>query len=91
MLTVTIKPQKTESGSCNVRVHGKYTAIDKSIKMVNKNEKMGAPWGIAFGRDGLWPVTDCSYHCVWIFDRENQLVRNFGSKGTDDGEFNAPL
>ena len=39
---------------------------------------MGQPWGIAFSRDGMWVVTDAN-HCVWIFDREDQLVRKLGS------------
>ena len=52
---------------------------------------MGTPWGIGFGRDGMWAVTDNTNHCVWIFDREDRVVRKFGSKGTDDGKFNHPL
>ena len=48
---------------------------------------MGQPWGIAFGRNGMWAVTDNINNCVWIFDREDQLVRKFGSKGTGNGEF----
>ena len=52
---------------------------------------MGRSWGIAFGRDGMWVVTDDTNHCVWIFDREDQLVRKFGSKGNENGKFNRPL
>ena len=36
-----------------------------------------------------WAVTDNSNHCVWIFDSEDQLVRKFGSPGTDNGEFSS--
>ena len=37
----------------------------------------------------MWAVTDVSNHCVWIFDRKNQLVRKFGSKGSGSVEFNS--
>ena len=48
---------------------------------------MGHLWSIAFGRDGMWAVTDVVNHCVWIFDREDQLVRKFDSCGTNKGQF----
>ena len=51
---------------------------------------MGAPLDIAFGRDGMWAVTDDTNHCVWIFDREDQLVRKFGHNGTGNSQFNNP-
>lgn len=28
---------------------------------------------------------------MWIFDRDDRLVRKFGNKGTDDGKFDRPL
>ena len=89
-LSVTIKGQQIKGSPFNVKVHGKYTTIDKPSKVVNEGGRMGHPWGIAFGRDGMWAVTDESNHCVWIFDREDQLVRKFGSYGTGNGQFNIP-
>ena len=90
-LSVTIKGQQIKGSPFNVKVHGKYTTIDKPSKVVNEGGRMGQPWGIAFGRDGMWAVTDGTNHCVWIFDREDQLVRKFGSKGTGNGQFDIPL
>ena len=90
-LSVTIKGQQTKGSPFNVKVHGKYTTIDKPSKVVNEGRRMGAPWGIAFGRDGMWAVTDDVNNCVWIFNREDQLIRKFGSRGTGSGEFNRPL
>ena len=89
-LSVTIKGQQIKGSPFNVKVHGKYTTIDKPSKVVNEGGRMGTPWGIAFGRDGMWAVTDCTNHCVWIFDREDQLVRKFGSNGTGIGQFINP-
>ena len=90
-LSVTIKGQEIKGSPFNVKVHGKYTTIDKPSKVVNEGGRMGQPLGIAFGRDGMWAVTDDSNHCVWIFDRDDQLVRKFGNNGTDNGQFNRPL
>ena len=89
-LSISIKGQQIKGSPFNVKVHGNYTTIDKPSKVVDEGGRMGTPWGIAFGRDGMWAVTDDSNHCVWIFDREDQLVRNFGSYGNGNGEFSRP-
>ena len=90
-LSVTIKGRQIKGSPFNVKVHGNYTTIDKPSKVVDEGGKMGELWGIAFGRDGLWAVTDDFNHCVWIFDRDDQLVRKFGSNGTGNGQFSRPL
>ena len=89
-MSVTIKGQQIKASPFKVKVHGKYTIIGKPSKVVDEGGRMGQPWGIAFGRDGMWAVTDVSNHCVWIFDREDQLVRKFGSNGTGNGQFSTP-
>ena len=89
-LSVAIKGQQIKGSPFNVKVHGKYTTIDKPSKVVNEGLRMGRPYGIAFDRDGMWAVADYSNHCVWIFDRENQLIRKFGSNGTGNGQFCNP-
>ena len=89
-LSVTIKGQQIKGSPFNVKVRRNYTTIGKLSKVVNPDNKMGQPWGIAFSREGMWAVTDDTNHCVWIFDREDQLVRKFGSYGTDNGKFNYP-
>ena len=90
-LSVTIKGQQIKGSPFNVKVHGKYTTIDKPSKVVNESGRMGDLWGIAFGKDGMWAITDNTNHCVWIFDREDQLVRKFGSYGTGNGQFSTPV
>ena len=64
--------------SITIRQH---SALDKPSKMVNNDGKMGQPWGIAFRKDGVWAIADCSNHCVCIFDTKDQLVKSFGSNG----------
>ena len=49
---------------------------------------MGQPWGIAFGKNGMWAVADWFKHCVYVFDGQDQLIRKIGSKGSGNGKFN---
>ena len=67
-----------------------YQAIGKPSKIMNNNGSMAGPWGVAFGRNGLWAVADHPNHCVYILDDNNQLVRKFGSKGSNNGQFRYP-
>ena len=67
-----------------------YQAIDKPSKIVNDNGSMGEPWGVAFGRNGLWAVADHSNRCVYIFDDRDELVKKFGSNGSNNGQFSSP-
>ena len=89
-LLVTINGRQINGGPFNVKVYGKYTTL-AIPNIVMEGGKMGAPWGIAFGRDGMWAVTDESNHCIRIFDRENQLLRKFGSHGFCCGKFDRPV
>ena len=73
-LSVIIKGQQIKGSPFNVKVHGKYNTIDKPSKVVTIDGQIGEPRGIAFGRGGMWAVTDNFNHCVWIFDRQDQLV-----------------
>ena len=68
-----------------------YTSINKPSQVVNISDRMGQPWGIAFGKNGMWAVADLSNHCVYIFDGEDQLIRKFGSKGSSIGQFDYPV
>ena len=90
-LSVAVMGQQIEGSPFIVKVYEKYTTIDKPRKVINEGGQLGNPWGIAFGSDGMWAVTDDSNHCVWIFDGEDQLVKKFGSYGTGNGNFNRPL
>ena len=87
-LSVTVNKQQIKGSPFNVKVHVNYTKIDKPSKVVNEGGMMETPWGLAFGRNGMWAVTDNSNHCVSIFDRAHQLIRKFGSYGTGSGQFN---
>ena len=90
-LLVSINGEQIKGSPYSIVVKGRnYQSIDKPTKIVNDNGSMGKPWGVAFGRNGLWAVADYSNHCVYIFDDKDQLVRKFGSNGSNNGQFSKP-
>ncbi len=50
----------------------------------------GYPTGISVGPDGRLYVADTHYHRVLVYDRGGDLVQQFGSYGTGDGQFIYP-
>ena len=89
-LSVSINGEQIKGSPYSIVVNRNYQAIHKPCKIVNDNGSMGQPWGVAFGRNGLWAVADYSNHCVYIFDDKDQLVRKFGSNGSNNGQFSYP-
>ena len=86
-LSVAINGEQIKGSPYSIVVSRNYQAIHRPSKIVNNNGSMGKPWGIAFGRNGLWAAADNSNCCVLIFDDTDQLVRKFGSYGSNNGEF----
>jgi len=89
-LSVSINGEQIKGSPYSIVVGWNYQAIDKPSKVVNNNGSMSYPWGVAFGRNGLWAVADNSNHCVYIFDDRDQLVRKLGSNGSNNGQFSYP-
>ena len=90
-LLVSIEGEQIKASPYTVVVHNPYTAIDQPSKVINNNGQMGKPWGIAFGRDGMWAIADYGKHCIYMYDMEGQLVRQFGCYGIDHGQFIGPV
>ena len=89
-LSVSINGEQIKGSPYSIVVGRNYQSIDKPNKTINNNGSMGQPWGVAFGRNGLWAVADWTHHCVYIFDDKDQLVRKFGSNGSNNGQFSSP-
>ena len=87
-LSVAINGEQIKGSPYNIIVGRNYKTISKPRKIVRN---MGKPWGIAFGKNGLWVVTDYSNHCVYMFDTWDRIVRKLGSSGSNIGQFNYPL
>ena len=88
-VSVTIKGENIKGSPYFVTVYRDYKAIDRSSKVVNDSGNMGSPFAIAYSMN-LWAVTDDRNSCVYLYDDQDQLVRKFGSKGTDKGQFQNP-
>ena len=88
-LSVSINGQQTRGSPYSVVVHQciDYTRVGKHSKIVNNDGNMGEPWGIAFGKNGMWAVADYNKHCVYIFYEQDQLIRKIGSQGNNSGKF----
>jgi len=87
LVFVNGKTFNNHSFTVQVRQH---TTLDKPNKVICGGRKFSFPWGIAFGKDGAWGMTDHSNHCVCIFDSQDQLTRKFGSRGDGNGQFSSP-
>ena len=88
-LSAFVNGQQIKGSPYSVVVHD-YTRVGKPSKIVNNDGNMGRPWGIAFGKNGMWAVADNSKHCVYIFDGQDQLIRKVGSRGDVNGQLNSP-
>ena len=90
-LSVIISGKHIKGSPYSISVQNRnYHSLNVPSNIVDNGGTMGTPWGIAFGKDGMWAVADHSNHCVYIFDSHDQLVRQFGSKGNGNGEFDSP-
>ena len=87
MLGVFINGQHIKGSPYSVTVKD-YRSVNKPSKIVSNGGTMGRPWGIAFGKHGMWAVADWSKHLVYIFDGGDQLVRTFEGR---DSEFHCPV
>lgn len=76
-VSVSIKGQQIRGSPHVVMVGRNYLAIERPIKVINNEGKMGHPWGIAFGKDGRWAVADCTNSCVYTYDTDDKLVAKF--------------
>ncbi|XP_065885311.1 tripartite motif-containing protein 2-like [Dysidea avara] len=89
-LSIIIEGGHIKGSPYTIMVERDYKSVNKPRKIVNNSGNMGSPVGIAFGKDGVWAVADCSYHCVYIFDSQGRLIRKFGQSGAENGHFQYP-
>ncbi|XP_065889263.1 E3 ubiquitin-protein ligase TRIM71-like [Dysidea avara] len=90
-LSVSINGQQIRGSPYSIVVGRNYQGINMPDEIVNDNGSMRYPWGIAFGKDGMWVVVDYSKNCVYIFNGQDELVKKFGSNGSSSGQFSSPI
>ena len=90
-LKVTVKINNKELAKSPFTVHVK----ERRIQVVGKLEFVGKipkdPWGIAVNSEGLIAVSDFKGHCILIYNAEGEYLRELGSYGKDEGQFNRPV
>ena len=89
-LSVIINGRHIQGSPYSVSVCRNYFALNVPSKTVNDDGRLGQPFGIAFGKDGMWAVAGFSNHCVYIFDSQDQVVKSFGAPGNGNRQFNHP-
>jgi len=81
-LSVFINGQQIKGSPYNIAVSKDYQLLELPNKTVCNSSIIGQPWGIAFGRNGLWAVTDFTKYCVHVFNEQDELVRTFGTSNS---------
>ena len=90
-LSVSINGQQIKGSPYSLVVqYIDYTRVGKPRKVLNNDGNVGKPWGIAFHKNGMWAVADFSKHCVYIFDEQDQLIREVGNHGSGNGQLKNP-
>ena len=89
-LSAFVNGQQIKGSPYSVVIQCDYTRVGKPSKIVNNDGNMGQPWGITFGKNGMWAVADNTAHCVYIFDGQDQLIRKVGSHGKGNGQLTRP-
>ena len=59
------------------------------LKFVQE-QKLQQPNGIAVSKEGTIVVTDELRHCIFVFDKDGNCLKQIGSKGHNSGQFQYP-
>ena len=89
-LSVFIEGRPIKGSPYSIVVSYNYPKVDKPDKIVDNEGTIGRTHSIAFDKNGMWAVTDTSNHCVYIYNNKDELLRKFGSKGENIGQFEKP-
>ena len=88
-LSVSLNGQKIKGSPYGMVVCKNYRSVHVANKTVCNISGMGQPWGIAFGRNGIWAVADFTKHRVHIFDDQDHVIKSFSPCG-DTSVLNSP-
>ena len=90
-LSVFVNGMHVTGSPFKVMVNRPYTTVIKTFKVINNYGNLGRPWGVAFGKDGMWAITDYSTSFVYIYDSKDELVKMIGSPGMKNDQFECPF
>ena len=55
-----------------------------------RNDNMRSPWGVAVSQNELIIVSDITAHCLLVFDKDGNILRQIGKRGNKELEFESP-
>ena len=64
-VSVFVKGEQIKGSPYSIMVRD-YTSVNKPSKIVNNDGNIGEPWGIAFGKNGMWAVADFFNNCMCV-------------------------
>ena len=64
--------------------------VEKRGTPIKTIDGLKSPWGVAVNQRGEVIVSEEGGHCVSIFSPRGEKLTTFGSRGSDQGEFNHP-
>ncbi len=69
----------------------RLSAGDREIRVLNSSVTLNQPTGIAFSslEEEIW-VCETGSHRIAVLNRQGELLRHIGRRGTGEGEFNFP-
>ena len=90
-LSVFLDEEQIKDTPCNITVGRNYPGVSKPNNIINISAYYSSkPWGIAFGKNGIWAVADWTNHCIYVFYQQGQQLWKFGSKGSGNGQLDNP-
>ena len=88
---VKINDQKLPNCPFTVQVKERELVVVGELNLkLFQGDKLQGPGGIAVNTTGKIALTDHFTHCIYIFDKEGNYLREIGSKGKNAGQFNEP-
>ena len=90
-LSVSVNGKQIKGSPFKLMVNHSYTTMSKPLKIINNYGRLGRPWGISFGKDGIWAVTDYSTSFVYIYNGKDELIKMIGSPGVREDQFECPF
>ena len=89
-LSVNIKGRQIKGCPYSFFVSKNFSKLNYFSKSINSKGKIGGPWGVACSSNHHLAVSDNTKHCVYIFNQDNQLVKEFGCRGSGTSQFLDP-
>ena len=87
-LFVFVNGQEIKESPLKIAVHESSIKPNKII--ASHDDSFGQLWGIACSNNGMWAVADWINNCIHVFDSQDEPIKKFGTRGSENGQFVYP-